>query len=313
MKKKVLITGGSGFVGANLTRRLLKDGHEVHLFVRSSFNDWRIKDIIKHINIHYVDLSQRDSFSKKLVALKPDWIFHLAVYGAYSWQQNSNEIFQTNLISTINLLEEALKVGIESFINTGSSSEYGYKDHAPNEQEWLDPNSNYAVAKASATLYCRYVSQSQKVPITTLRLYSVYGPYEDPQRLIPTLIRCGLKGTWPPLVNPNTARDYIYIDDVCDAYIAVASSSMEQAGLVYNISSDKQTTLGELTHLTKTIFSIPSEPQWGSMPQRDWDTSVWVGNSHCIRESLGWKPHYNLEEGFKKTIEWHRANVIQIN
>ena len=99
----------------------------------------------------------------------------------------------------------------------------------PSDQK---PNSYYAVAKAAATMYCSYTSQKIERPITTLRLYSAYGPFEEPSRLMPTLIKKGLQGELPPLVSPDTARDFIYIDDVCEAYIQ--AGAQQNAGIRRN-------------------------------------------------------------------------------
>src|SRR6185436_2537188 len=115
-------------------------------------------------------------------------------------------------------VQAGLRVGFEAFVNAGSSSEYGFKDHAPAETEWLEPNSDYAVTKAAATLYCRQVAVSGRLPLCTLRLYSIYGPYEEPTRLIPTLILHGTEGALPALAAPDTARDYVHVDDASEAY-----------------------------------------------------------------------------------------------
>src|SRR6266542_4306745 len=112
-------------------------------------------------------------------------------------------MFVTNILGSASLLDACVAAGFEAFINTGTSSEYGIKNHAPAEDEPLDPNSNYAVTKAAATMHCRYIGQSRAVNVTTLRLYSVYGPYEEPSRLMPNIVARGLMGELPPLVNPE--------------------------------------------------------------------------------------------------------------
>src|SRR5205085_63861 len=137
-------------------------------------------------------------------------------------------MIQTNLLGTVNLVEACIAAGCAAIVNTGSSSEYGFKDHAPTETEWLEPNSHYAVTKASATLFCHYTAQHWEGLLPTLRLYSVYGPYEEPSRLLPTVILHGLQNRLPPLVNPEIARDYIAVDDVCDAYLLAATQIGQQ-------------------------------------------------------------------------------------
>lgn len=306
--KRVLITGGSGFIGANLARRLLQDGQEIHLLLRRGYHPWRIESIRADVHLHEVDLNDPEALTHNVRNIRPDWVFHLAVHGAYSWQTNLNQIMQTNISGTVNLLEACLKIGFEAFINTGSSSEYGFKDHAPSEMELPEPNSYYAVAKAAATLFCCYISRSRRVHVPTLRLYSIYGPYEDAQRLMPTLILNGLRCDLPPLVNPNTTRDYVYIEDAIDAFLLAATQPDQEFGAVYNVGTGVQTSLREVVDIAQRVFSLSTNPQWDSMPGREWDTTIWVANNQRARNELNWQPHFNVEQGFRKMVEWFLEN-----
>lgn len=306
--KRILITGATGFVGANLARRLLQEGDEIHLLIRPDSNIWRINDISRDVRLYHVNLSDAENITETVSKIRPDWIFHLAVNGAYSSQTNLDQIVQTNIIGSINLLEACVKIGFEAFVNTGSSSEYGYKNVAPSETEWLEPNSHYAVTKASATMFCRYTAQKYSLHIPTLRLYSVYGSYEEPTRLMPTLIRYGLKGELPPLVNPDIARDYVYIDDVIDAYLLAATLPNQEFGAIYNVGTGIQTSLEEVVDVARRVMAIKAEPQWGSMPNRQWDTNVWVANIAKIQTELGWQPSYDFEQGFSIMVDWFLGN-----
>lgn len=306
--KRVIITGATGFIGANLVRRLLYDGHNIHLLVPPEYNTWRIAAIRTDVHIYEVDFTDGEALIRIVANIRPDWVFHLAAHGAYSWQTDIRQMVQTNIIGTINLVEACLKTGFEVLVNTGSSSEYGFKDHAPHETEWLEPNSYYAVTKASATLFCRYIAQSRNVHLPTLRLYSVYGPYEEPTRLMPTLILRALNGELPPMVNPDIARDYTYIEDVSEAYILAATRSKQELGAVYNVGTGIQTTLREVVKVVRHMFNITADPKWGSMGNRIWDTNTWISNNHYIREALGWYPRYNFERGFRKMVDWFRDN-----
>ena len=200
--KRVLITGGTGFVGANLAGRLCREGHEVHLLVRSGHSPWRIKDIQSEVRLHSVDLIDRERLLAAVRTIRPEWVFHLAAHGAYPSQNDVLSMIQTNITGTANLVEACLHTGFDTFVNAGSSSEYGFKDHAPSEEESLEPNSHYAVTKAAASNFCSYTARSKKVRIPTLRLYSVYGPLEEPSRLVPTLLVHALRSRWPSLVDP---------------------------------------------------------------------------------------------------------------
>lgn len=303
-----MLTGATGFVGANLARRLLREGHNVHLLVRPGYTRWRIADIQAEVELHEIELSDREGLARVVGQVRPDWIFHTAVYGAYSYQTDPAQMVQTNITGTLNLVEACLKQGFEAFVNTGSSSEYGYKDHSPSETEWLEPNSHYAWTKAAATHYCRFVAQSKNVPISTLRLYSVYGPYEEPTRLMPTLILRGLRGELPALVNPATARDYIYIEDVEEAYLAVASKPGPQVGAVYNVGTGVQTSLREVVAVARQTLAVSAEPEWGTLPGRSWDTSTWIADSRKLQTELGWQPSYNFEQGFATMTAWLKHN-----
>lgn len=306
---RALITGGTGFVGANLTRRLLRDGHEVHLLARDPRDAWRIEAIRPSIALHAADLQDRAAVARVVERIRPAWVFHLAAHGSHAWQTDLGGIVATNVVGTANLLEACLRTGFDAFVNAGSSSEYGLKDHPAVEEEALEPNSYYAVTKASATLLCRHAARRHGVRIPTLRLYSVYGPYEEPNRLVPALIVYGLRGTLPPLTSPHTARDFVYVDDVVDALLLAAARPAGDPGAVYNVGSGTQTTLHTLVELARRLFGIATEPAWGAMPDRIWDTSVWVADPRKIERELGWRPARTLAEGLDRTAQWLRADA----
>jgi nucleoside-diphosphate-sugar epimerase len=301
--KNIIITGGTGFVGANLVERLVKDGHNVHLLVRPEYNEWRVRDLLPHLQIHIINLLDEEHLRTKVAAMRPDWVFHLATYGAYSRQDDLHTAIQTNFLGTVNLIEACRAAGFEVFINTGSSSEYGFKDHAPAEYEWIDPNSYYAVTKASATLFCRYTASRHNLTIPTLRLYSVYGPYEDRDRLIPKVILHGLQGTLPPLADPEIARDFVYARDVENAYLLLANQSHGTAGEVYNLGTGIQTSLRAVVALARQVFDLSVEPQWGTMQKRAWDTTIWKANNAALLD-IGWQPEFTFEQGFRQTVAW---------
>jgi nucleoside-diphosphate-sugar epimerase len=306
--KKVLVTGAAGFVGANLVRRLLQTGESVSIFLRPQSNLWRLQGILSDVHHHDIDLRNGDAVEAAVENIRPDIIYHLAVHGAYPSQHDVNTILQTNIMGSSHLIQACAKVGFESFINTGSSSEYGYQPHPSAENELPEPNSYYAVAKASCTMYCRFVSQKLQMPISTLRLYSVYGAYEEGSRLMPTLIKHGLHGELPPLVSPDTARDFIYIDDVLDIYQKVAAKTDLAYGEVFNVGTGIQRTLREVVDVARDVMHIEQEPQWGSMEGRSWDTNVWVADISHLRQTLDWEPQLDFREGFARMVTWFREN-----
>ena len=135
-----------------------------------------------------------------------------------------------------------------------------------------------------------------------MRLYSIYGPYEEPTRLIPTLIAHGLRGTLPPLVSPTTARDFVYVDDAVDALISLAQAP--RPGAVYNLCTGRQTTMATVVETARQLMGITVEPVWSSMQRRSWDTDIWVGSPAALEHDLGWRSKIDFPTGLQRTIEW---------
>ena len=300
--KKILITGATGFVGAFLAHYFVERGHDVHVLVRSGDSTWRLRSIDDSLTRHVVSLFEPRALDALFTALAPDWVFHLAAYGAYSSQRDDARIFETNLVGTRNLLDAAQRCGVEAFVNTGSSSEYGLCDRAPLENQLPRPNSMYAYAKAAATLYASYLAEQREMPVSTVRLYSVYGPLEEPTRLLPTLLIRAIDGGFPPLVEPSVARDFIYVEDVARAYETIAGAKARSA--IYNIGTGIQTTLGQAVETIREQFAIVETPVWGSMANRSWDTGTWVANIDRARSEVGWSPRVDFREGCIKMADW---------
>jgi UDP-glucose 4-epimerase len=300
---RALVTGAAGFIGANLVRRLLADDHDVHAVIGPGTETWRLNGL--EVSRKVADLTDPAAVDELLASIRPRWIFHLAAHGAYSWQIDTRRIVAVDVGGAANLLESALAIGFDAFVNAGSSSEYGVKTAAPSEDEAVDPNSVYAAAKAAATMLLRHASIAHDAPLTTLRLYSAYGPWEDPRRLIPSLVARGLDGELPPLVDPSVARDFVYVDDVVDAFVRAAEASLPR-GTVLNIASGVQTTLADAVEVTRRVFDLAAKPSWGSLPPRIWDTSTWVGEPARALDLLGWRATRDFEDGFRATVAWAR-------
>jgi dolichol-phosphate mannosyltransferase len=252
--------------------------------------------------VHDVGLSDMAAVLSTVDRIRPDWVFHLAAHGAYSWQVDVETMIRTNVLATACLVQVCRQVGVEAFINAGSSSEYGFKDHAPSETECLAPNSHYAVTKAFGTQLCAFEARSG-APFLTLRLYSVFGPYEDPRRLMPTVIALGLEGRLPRLVDPEVARDYVYLDDVIEAFVLAARRCPGEHGAVYNVGTGVQTSIRDVVTVARGVFAIEDEPRWSSMPNRVWDSSTWLADSRSIRTDLGWRPRFSFSDGFRTMVE----------
>jgi nucleoside-diphosphate-sugar epimerase len=235
-------------------------------------------------------------------------VFHLAAAGAYSWQRDRDLILRTNLFGTIALVEAAEACGAGAFVNAGTSSEYGWVDHAPGENETPRPNSDYAFSKAAATLFCGYFAATSALTITTLRLYSVYGAWEEPRRLVPTLLSAALRDRLPPLADPETARDFVFVEDTCDAFVSAANRSCGAAGAIYNVGSGRQTTLRELVDIVRGRLGVDATPEWGAYERRSWDTTCWIADPQRAATELGWRATTTLEDGLAATAEWLRSS-----
>jgi dolichol-phosphate mannosyltransferase len=283
---RILVTGAAGFVGANLVRWLLQEGADVTALVRPGGDPWRLAGL----DVELVEADVRERVPGGF-----DLVFHLAAHGAYSWQEDEAAIRETNVQGTRNAVRAGRHVVV-----AGSSSEYGLKPYAPAEDEPLEPNSAYAAAKAEAT------SLALEDGAVVLRLYSAYGPWEDPDRLVPTLLARGLEGELPPIVSPTVARDFVHVDDVCSAFLLAAGAD---GGRVYNVGSGRQTTVAEVVELARRLLDLDAEPQWGSMPDRAWDTETWLANPERIRRELGWQARIGLEDGLARTLAWLRSEA----
>ena len=306
---RTLVTGAGGFVGANLVRRLAAAGHEVTAVVRPAGDLWRLAAPggLEGVEVRPLNLVDEAAVERAVSEIRPRWAFHLAAHGAYSWQTDAQQIFRTNLLGTVNLVEACRASGCEALVHAGSSSEYGLKDHPPDEEEPLEPNSEYAVAKAAATLYCRHAAREGSMRIVSLRLYSVYGPFEDPRRLVPTLAVRGLRGEWPPLVDAEVARDFVAVEDALEAFLLAATRPGPAPGAVYNVGTGRQTSVREIVEVARRALEIEAQPYWGTAQRRRWDTTTWVASTERIRRELGWEPGIALDQGFRRMADWLRS------
>lgn len=307
MKKKYLITGASGFIGSVLLRKLLDNKEDVYIILRKQSNTWRINDLLDKVTVSYSDLSDVSELTQIIKEIKPNIIFHLATNGAYSYQKNANQIIHTNILGTWNLLQACNNINYELFINTGSSSEYGFKKFAMREIDSLEPTSYYAVTKCAQTLLCSHIAKQEKKPIVTIRPFAVYGPYEESKRFVPTLMKALLFNKKMDLVSPETARDFIYIDDIVDAYLKI-NELKNNPGEYFNIGSGLQSTIKDVVETAIKVTGKNIKLKWGSMKNRNWDTNNWVADISKARQLLKWTPKTNLEQGIKLTWKWFQKN-----
>ncbi len=300
---RAMVTGAGGFVGANLVRALLARGDQPEAVVRPSSDVWRLDDVRGELPLISVDLADAGALAAAVLERQPEVLFHLAGFGGYSWQRDLDAMLSVNVRATETLLGAAREVGAR-VVHAGSSSEYGHRDGAASELDRLEPNSHYAVTKAAATHLCRLTAATHRQVAVTLRLYSIYGPWEDPRRLMPTLVRTASDGHWPPLVAPDTVRDFVWVDDACEAFIRAGTADFEDPGMILNIASGTQTSLSALVDVARQVFNVEEPPQWRTMNARPWDTEVWFGDPTAAERTLGWRARTPLHEGLERMADW---------
>ena len=303
LRGPILVTGASGFIGANLFKLLASVRGDVYAVVMREKN-WRLYDASDE-QVIAVDLNDAAATKNLVDSVAPQTVFDCVAYGAYSFESEAGLIHQTNYQSVVNLVNLLAQQPFSAFIHAGRTSEYGDNCTAPNEDSVCEPNSHYAVSKVAAATYLRYMGKQRSFPCANLRLYAVYGPLEDTSRLIPNLLRHALNGKLPPFVAPHTSRDFVHVQDVCAAFVMAATQMHPQLyGESFNIGSGIKTTIAELAELTKRIFSVSDNPRFGSMEGRNWDLADWYANPAKAQQALGWKATTALEEGLRSSAVW---------
>jgi nucleoside-diphosphate-sugar epimerase/glycosyltransferase involved in cell wall biosynthesis len=303
----IVIFGAGGFIGSNLFRIILEYRDDVYAITsKEPWIPWRIDDL-KEDRILHTDITDKDSIRRLFAKYQFRTIFDLAAYGAYSKQSDVQLIYRTNVIGLLNLLEVSSAYNIKAFVHAGSSSEYGLNCKEPLETADLQPNSHYAVTKASAANMVKYYGTILEFPIVNLRYYSIYGQYEEPDRLIPQVIEKGMARQYPPLVQPDISRDFVYIDDALLATLLAANADFSViGGKSINIASNRKTTIRDIARMSREIFDIPVEPIWGDFANRKWDLPEWYGNASYAKKVLGWEATTDLREGLIKTYDWQK-------
>lgn len=312
-KRTIFITGAGGFIGANLTKKLLKQNFYVHVLNRTENISWRLKEITNKITVHYGDITDYNSLRQALLKTKPDYIIHLATYGAYSFQTEIDKIISVNILGTKNLLEASRDIPYKFFINTGSSSEYGFKDKSMKENDFCDPVSYYGLSKLTATQMCKVFAQINDKPIVTLRLFSVYGPYENQTRFIPTIIKSLIVKDVINLTPGNVRRDFIYVDDVIDAYLKALRQGSKIKGETLNIGTGREFTNDEIVQILFKITGKKTKVKKGGFSKRDWDTNHWTANTAKTKKYLKWESKYGIEKGLSETYLWLNKNLKYYN
>ena len=307
--KEILVTGGSGFIGSHLVRRLVKSGHNVSVIVKykSIIDCPRLVSVWSDINIIEADLRNIDSVlnvrkSKK----KYDIVFHLAAYNHVGDSfLHIHESLISNLISTANLLEFGPK--FKKFIYTASSEVYGFQNKVPFKETDLPfPISPYAIGKYSGELYARMKKhQNINKKILCLRPFNTFGPYQSERAIIPEIIIKCLKGETIKTTEGLQTREFNYVDNIVDAFIA----SVDVPKIPYtpiNIGSGEEISIRDLVKTIHKLTNSSSKLFIGAIETRP--TEIWRMRSESKKAEsiLKWKGKINFEEGLNLTIKWFK-------
>lgn len=302
-RARVLISGATGFIGANLTRRLVAEGAQVHAVARAGRDASRLRQLIPAVTFHPVDLTDRTGLVRAARTAAPQFIFHLGALGASRHDLDRAQLFLTNVLGTINLVDATEGLAYTRFVHIGGSSEYGPKHEMVREADCLAPVTPYGASKAAATLACRQFARAQQRPLVILRPFSVYGPWEAPTRLIPTAIRAALEGQAMDLTAPGYRRDLIFVDDVVDACLLAATVDLPH-GEIINIGTGREWSNEDVVRTIESLSGRPIRARVGRYPARRSDTDHWVADITKAETLLGWKPAWTLTAGLERTISW---------
>ena len=299
-----MVTGAAGFVGANLVAHLSRNGCEVHILVKPDSNLWRIESCVSEVAVHEVDLADGPDVRKIVGTERPEIVFHLATSYAHPRLPGEREkTIQTDVLGTLHLLDALESLDLERFVHIGSSLEYGHRSRPLQEEDRLEPSTFRGVAKASAALLCQQCARARQWPLVILRLFSVYGPWEEPGRLIPTAIMAARSDGEIDLTVSGVRHDFIYIEDVVNACLVAVLRPLPP-GEIINIGSGRQWTNYEVVQMIQDISGRSIKVGSGVFPSRHSDTRHWVADIGKARQLLDWEPQHTLEQGLKKTISW---------
>lgn len=299
----IFVLGASGFIGANLLRLLLASGNDAYGSFFSG-NLWRLRGLASSRIVH-CNLADGEEMADTLKRLKPRVVLDCSAFGAYSFEKDFIRIHQTNYLALVRLLEFLESTPLTAYVHAGSSSEYGMNASSPEENSQLAPNSHYAVSKGAASLAINYYGKIRGLPAASLRLYSAYGPYEDPNRLIPVLCRAINEGRLPNFARAETSRDFIHINDVMRAFLLTAAKmNGEIAGSSINIGTGVRTSLKQLAYLCRREYGIAQEPVFSISQAHAWDVDDWVANTELAATLLDFRATIPLQDGLERVRRW---------
>ena len=316
-EKKVVVTGGAGAIGSNLTRALAERGARVVVLDDlSSAERWSVPSVPE---VLFVEGSILDEVLLKRVFFeKPEVVFHLAAFFA---NQNSvdhpEHDLMVNGMGTLRLLEYSALVGVERFVYASSGcSIYGSESPLPLREEFmsLDLGSPYQITKMLGELYCNFYYNHYGLKVAKARFFNSYGPGEVPgqyRNVIPNFIYWAMKGQPLPITgNGEETRDYTFVGDIVDGLLR-AGTLNAAVGQEFNLASGKETRVIDLAHMVNSATGNSSDVRF--VERRHWDSKTrLVASVDRAKELLGYVPSTGFEAGLGTTVDWFRENWDRI-
>ena len=309
--KTVLVTGGAGFIGSHLVKRLVEEGAKVTVTVkyRSLIDCVRLCSVWDDVETVEADLRNIDS----VLTMKPrhfDSVFHLAAYNHVGHSfLHVQESMMSNLLATANLMEHG--PDYKRFIYTASSEVYGWQESVPFREENIPcPISPYAIGKYAGELYARLKAHQTRGTIICLRPFNTFGPYQSERAVIPELIVKCLRGKPVETTQGRQTREFNYVDNIIDGFIAAAQVEEVPDGPV-NIGTGKEISIRDLVQKIHSISRSTSQLEIGALKDRP--TEIWrmCADNQRAQQLLNWRPRVSFDEGLNRTVDWFR-NFLKI-
>ena len=307
--KKVVVTGGSGFIGSNLAGELANREDVIIIDNLSTGRIENTQDLIDRDNVNLVKGSITDLKLLNKTFEDVDCVFHQAAIPSVQRSvENPSATNEANIHGTLNVLNAARDHGVKKVIYASSSSVYGDTPELPKREDMKpNPLSPYAVSKLAGEYYCKVFSDIYGINTVCLRYFNVYGPNQDPKSeyaaVIPRFITRVLNNQ-PPVIfgDGEQTRDFTFVKDVVMANIL----AMEKGKGVFNIAFGKRISINELANKITEIMNSKIKPIYGN--PRAGDIRDSLADISLATEHLGYDPEYNLERGLKETIKWFQKN-----
>jgi len=309
--KRILVTGAGGFIGSHLTETLLEISAEVRAFVHyNSRSDWGFLDDLSSdikSNIDVISSDLRDYHAVKQATKQVDIVFHLgASIGIPYSLAFPNDVAQTNVMGTLNVLNASLENEVPKVIHTSTSEIYGSAQYVPiDERHPPSPQSPYAASKIAADKFAEAYYCSYNLPVTILRPFNTFGPRQSMRAIIPTVITQLFEGNKLVVGNLEPRRDFTFVSDTVNGFILLAKKD-GVGGQTFNLGTGKDISIKELIVLISKLIAVEPEIEIARRRVRGNQTEVMqlLSDNSKTSKILGWQPIYTLEEGLKLTIDW---------